>query len=717
MTRAMPCVVLLFFLSAGAATAAVTPLALPGLNAPAVVFWTAGASYPTEPLADARLDKPVQFWRTAIPMAEVATAIKEQTAVEMRFWPPDDVNQRIRVNLYLNAKSPPTLRDLMAQLAWVLDCSFACTEHDLRVYYLLGSGAGQGIEEEIAADEQSQSRARQRRLEEYEVKLRFRAEEYRTALALSRGQLIETYRGVDDRLLFDLLDSSARAAAQFVISLSAEQLHALVVQQRCDLPWADLSPQQRALIAGAFGYSGFSEGSIITLVHRSGATVYLQAEEVGRAVRTLFSRDIPFSVPEHIRFRTDLGEKVSEEDRQGLFAGEAQRRNAEETEVAKRRDRYGAEALSKLALSVRNRNRLLAARLAWDPEREYAPWQVQEAVATLTGLNVISDCFYQPTRRIYGFDVLDPEYQAQERAREARLQELLGSYPALNDDEPRGVPEEVRSEFDRLQEPSPASFPVLYWLVRMYQDGANRNLSSARHDPWGWEWGSAGDFLYARSSYRDLLRGAMLPEGSLSRLPVGEEVSRGTAESSAPPPAPLPNRTIEEAARFIHPLHDLQVELGPQLIYEDPSTRAGLRSLRRRAQYAHALREALPLLRLLAILSERQWHRLRRSGLNCEYNLTPAQQALPVVQQAWEKSRSARPEAHSIPLSKLALQVAPAPGDSESSSRRITDATFVAEGRTITDCHWGFPEYESPSPKPLPHLVPPPSLVGAPVQE
>ena len=87
--------------------------------------WNPSESWPGGSQYDPRLDEPVGFWRAGLALSEVFRSVAEQTGAKLDFWPPGDENARVRVNLYLNREDPPTLRALMAQLAWVTDCVFA----------------------------------------------------------------------------------------------------------------------------------------------------------------------------------------------------------------------------------------------------------------------------------------------------------------------------------------------------------------------------------------------------------------------------------------------------------------------------------------------------------------------------------------------------------------------------------------------------------------
>ena len=122
------------------------------------VPWVPSESWPGGRQYDPRLKRTVEFWGAGMPLREVFAAVKEQTGVEIGFWPPGDDNERICVNLYLNPEKPSTLRQLMAQLSWVTDCGFGVSgeEEEEPSYCLLATsmkgGALRRMEEEQAAN-------------------------------------------------------------------------------------------------------------------------------------------------------------------------------------------------------------------------------------------------------------------------------------------------------------------------------------------------------------------------------------------------------------------------------------------------------------------------------------------------------------------------------------------------------------------------------------
>ena len=66
--------------------------------------WHPSESWPGGKQFDPRLDQSVSFWGAGIPLKDVFAGVKEQTGVEIGFFPPGDANERICVTLYLNFK-------------------------------------------------------------------------------------------------------------------------------------------------------------------------------------------------------------------------------------------------------------------------------------------------------------------------------------------------------------------------------------------------------------------------------------------------------------------------------------------------------------------------------------------------------------------------------------------------------------------------------------
>ncbi len=104
--------------------------------------WEGGRDY------DARLNRPVAFWRAGLSLEEVFAGVEQQAGVKLSFFPEEDENRRMRVHLFLNQEEPPSLRELMAQLMWVVDCPFFLAEEsEGKTYYLMSTSMAAGAEE------------------------------------------------------------------------------------------------------------------------------------------------------------------------------------------------------------------------------------------------------------------------------------------------------------------------------------------------------------------------------------------------------------------------------------------------------------------------------------------------------------------------------------------------------------------------------------------
>jgi hypothetical protein len=123
--------------------------------------WLPQQSWPGGRQDDARLERTVKYWGTGVPAADLFGAITRQTGVQLGFSPPDDDNARICLNVYLNPKEPPTLRDMLVQIGWVMDCAWGVEgEGEQSRYVLLHTNSGDGVVESVQA--QAAARARPR---------------------------------------------------------------------------------------------------------------------------------------------------------------------------------------------------------------------------------------------------------------------------------------------------------------------------------------------------------------------------------------------------------------------------------------------------------------------------------------------------------------------------------------------------------------------------
>lgn len=613
-----------------------------GPDAPKLLLWEPGESWVGGSQYDERLDQPVEFWHAGLRLSDVFAGIQYQTGVRLDFWPPGDQNERIRVNLYLNPDRPLSLREVMVQLTWVTQCVFACAHRDDATeeldYYLLRTSIGQGVVQKLNAEtrafeeQQAQSEAETRQ------KVAAKLKEYRAALGLSRKEVISRYRGVDDMLVLNMLDPAHRAATRYVLSLPPDNIAALLQGDRVSRRLKDLTPEQRRDVTQALSrfpklrernqkelQDKFQSGTLGVWV--DGATHgYIRvftalgdgAEWAQPSRRTAIVDGTSISVQETIALRRQLGDKMTAELEETIYeqhkAARRQQRNRELLETL----------LSEPALSPDASAILSSLMIPWDGESQYPLWQVQEAIASASGLHIISDCFWQPPRSpgryLY---LLDPSYAAGRSAGgRQKHRELLPApsvLSALNCLITLCHPKEVRTDFLR---------PVSAAYLR---------------DCTGSEWEDAGPFLRFRSLNRDVWRASMLPSHVVELIDA-KLTPHVQAELLLDEHRPHPVVAInpEEQASIVRQLSDLQILFGGKLAYEDPSQHLGRLKQQMRCRILNGMASNLAILRFLATLGDSQWHRLRGPGLRVPGDLTPDQRAMPGLRLKMEAMGAAR---------------------------------------------------------------------------
>ena len=587
---------------------------------PALVPWLPSHSYPDRSCPDPRLDKPVRFWRAGLPLDEVFAGLSEQTGVALAFYPPGDDNQRLRVTLYLNPNDPPSLRDILSQLMWTSDCALASEETgDPSApyrYYLLSTSIAAAAESRLSEDWQAamdgfraewESRAPAR--DQIVAKL----DEYGRALSLSQDELIATYYGVDDHFLAALLDPAGRASAGFLTGLEPNDLNTLLDGEQLTLDWTDLSPAQRndlqpALRVPAWGRGRRGDGDIdwsqtqpdqITIGGMSwgGAIISAQlppsedelAGGRGRRGRFLMSPMLNLTgegdlfPDEAITIRRAIGETITEGQAGELRREWSEARRDEQRQQWEDRVREAAEETISTESTVSPAAEALLSSLSLylDPDAPLALWQVQQAVASASGLNIVSDAFYQPSRTL------------------TRAGHLL--YP------------DHEGDLTALQ--------ILALSALATEDVNRLAFSSVEDSSAGWVWQDAGAFLRFRSRARDLWRAAMLAPETAAWLdewldPLVENATGGSVDVTLDP---------QYAGLLADSLTDLQLEHGGKLICGDPAdpTAAGRTALR--SDVLSTLFRHATTFRALASLSDSQWTQLRSSGLRVTYDLTPDQ--------------------------------------------------------------------------------------------
>ncbi len=224
---------------------------------PALSPWQPWESHPGGAQADERLGRVVEFWGAGIPLKDVFAEIAEQTGVEIGFWPPGDENARICVTLYLNPEGFPTLREVMVQLSWVLDCTFACSAGDGEVRYMLlstsvGHGVIESLRRRLAEQAEEQRRQYEQEAAETTARILLALDECLAAADLLQEELVERYRGVNDVMLATLLDPDKRGLIDFLRSVPRELLEEIPPDEGAgvELDWWELTPEQRNMVRG-----------------------------------------------------------------------------------------------------------------------------------------------------------------------------------------------------------------------------------------------------------------------------------------------------------------------------------------------------------------------------------------------------------------------------------------------------------------------------------
>jgi hypothetical protein len=611
--------------------------------------WLPGESYSGGKEYDPRLDQPVRFWGAGIPLKQVFESIREQIGVEIGVWPPGDMNSRVCVTLYLNPDKTPSLRELMAQLAWVTDCAFARerTEAGGR-YALLATSVG-GSARETLLQERQETLARQRELREERrhqaaienrARVRARLGELRSAFALPRDELARHYSGKDDHLLLALLEPGRRAIVAFALSLTEHDIGVLVDGAPVEYEWSSLSPDQRSLAETAFlrahagnwdteevrqqaasgmfdwdrdpsirvFIGGIDSGGLGIWARLPDGETYTERPLVSAGARLVETGD-PWLPEETIALRRALGEGMTEEqERQFIEQTDSQ------IELARRRqDADGVLERNPTTwgrLSMEAEGVLEALPLSEAEGRAVALWQVQEAVAMRSGYHVVSDCFWQPTR----------DLNSRQRFIHPDRAEQLSALLAL-----------------RL---SCAAWDDRYSLLWEREEG--------NEDAIAWEWGDAGPFLRFRSTSRDVWRASFLPESVLRAMTAWWEPqlteSCSSDASSEEIEIELDPRSVARVTSQIDDLDDIwggfRVRYGGRLCYGDPSDVREAYATAARASLCEPLSAQRWGFRVFVGFTDEQWQRIRGEGLRWERDLRPEQQSEFLASHVPEEKRN-----------------------------------------------------------------------------
>jgi len=580
-------------------------------------IWAPSESLSGGAQQDPRLDKAVSIWEAGLPMSELAAALRAQTGVELRFLPGDD-SARVCVNMFLNPSHPPDARSVLAQVAWVLDCSVGyAVEGGSPVYCVLHTSAGEGATKRLLAEgeaEASRAAAASGALREEARRATIpRLEDLRGALELSREDLIARYAGKDDLLLLALLDASRRATARLLLTVPEGGFRQYGAWDSTLHDWEALTPEQQALVIEALqkGRAGLTvsgakqvastEGFLqwvrdqrarlsISFALPGGFSLALVAKNPDARPRLI---DLP---PLQLLWADDPGSEANGESLAALdtalgrppslpLPGAEDNRGGLAMRVALQRQVAQVSKLSSKAAKQLDSVALTSA--ASGPARL---WQVQEAAAVATGMHVISDCFWQPVRSY------------QDRAR------LLG----------RGGAGSARD------------------VLAVACAGAGSRSELLHSDAakvWAqvlsWEWGDAGSFLRFRSKERDLWREAFLPESEIRLLKSWVAPHLPQPKAGALPVGAIvvplePRQYCLLAAR----LRPAQLRWGGRLTYGSPTDargayeqafRQGLLDLLGRPQSGRpgqvGGRAPTGVYRFLGGLPDARWEKLTSSGV------------------------------------------------------------------------------------------------------
>jgi hypothetical protein len=545
--------------------------------------WLPAESFADGKQADVRLDRPVRFWRAGVTLSDLFVDLTRQTGVTLRFSPPEDENRRICLNIFLNEKQPPSLREVMAQISWTVDCSFSISQEEGRqVYRLLSTDVGQAAKASAEQRHEERAQGRVRLYSEIDKKL----DEYRSALELSRDALIAKYRGKDDLLLLNLLDPALRAATRMACR-HLTQSRPDDWQQAVDIdcvargyfiPEQGLAPEDCSDLQAFRGEASPWVRIVTTLLQNASAQVVVQASAGANPAELPVLARSPdpaiqvtiVSLPpsgrlsgrDEVRLRKCLGQPVPPEEEAGFVKEwDASRKAAQE---AKRRD----EIERGRALSAEAKARLsgLVSRLTGTTD--CAQWQWLEELAKASGYHVISDAFTTGGPAV----------------------------PVETKEGEPGIP--LMSGLDALTDPGPGG---AFYLRNPF-----------------WEWGDAGTFLRFRSTNRDLFRGALLPEEFLTWMDrlIRPYLPRDTEARTADFVLPL---DLHEWIQHMATLPEPAFRLGAEVSRAAPDDLAG--------NARHAVLEAVwgsvqpELIRFLGVLNDKQWTLLQGPGLTAPGDL------------------------------------------------------------------------------------------------
>ena len=536
-----------------------------------------------------------------MPLAQVFESVRQQTGVQIGFWPPEDYNARVCVNLYLNRERPPTLRQVMVQLSWALDCAFGLADNGgEKVYYLLSTSVGQGVMERLWAEQLERRTGGKDGTERTRASLPARLDEMEAALGLARDEAIRKYKDRDDLLLLAVLDPTRRAMTQFLLalpsmpdpaqplSLTSENIGKLPAGCQAGLREALRQPVLKAiLLEGAEGYRPGDDLAEWFLAHGPHLSVELGVWAEGASLRiTGWTRAPGAWVHVGLPSLRIIGEDLLSEDYLDLRRALGDR--IEDTDLPRLENEYGcwlskvragrhmAQQLEGIRLSQETRSLVAATPLPMDLRKPYALWQIQEAAAKRTGLHIVSDCFWQP-------------------------------------------PHELRKTLECLR---PNETPELTALLALQLSTVSRDDRDmirrgreAYPDTVSWGWRDAGGFLVFRSTDRDVWRAALLPGEVVSVLDQWVDAALGSEEGDGERRSVSVIPDWRVFGRMAGNLDPAQQKWGGVITYGDPTDYRNACRHSFREQMMKVLWQQPYVLRFLSSLSDKQWDQLQADGL------------------------------------------------------------------------------------------------------
>jgi hypothetical protein len=339
----------------------------------------------------------------------------------------------------------------MAQIIWVTGCTFSYSDATSqggdtallklrsaeqratplrstsipdkgRTYHLLWSSVGQGAAEKLAAEtaarRQQFAAEQQTQRDAQRERTTNLLQEERAGLALSEADAIARYRGVNDALLLNLLDPARRAGLGLLTSLSEDDTNTLLNGQgrmpMLSREWSAWSPDQQAALKQALGLDQLPKEGQVSVVVGAGRGGMLMAmvqtdegpQVLGRARGLLASGGL--RPRQEAQLRGYLGEPEPSQPAAGgggqpaAGGGQAPAQQGpanRQQQRAQQREQWmqaREEAMAQARALSPEAEQLLAGVTLAGADAGGSLWQVQEAVAKATGLDVVSDCFSPP---------------------------------------------------------------------------------------------------------------------------------------------------------------------------------------------------------------------------------------------------------------------------------------------------------------------------------